>query len=131
MTGKRDVLISIKPKFVEKILDGTKKYEFRKQVPNKNRVGDVYIYSSAPVQRVVAKFPMTEVHVKSPKEVWELCHDYAGISESDFYQYYYGKDRAHAIEIKDLKKFDQPINPFKIGQKFWPPQSYMFVDWDF
>ena len=124
---KRDILISIQPQYVEKILNGTKRYEFRKIAPDKSFVRDFYIYSSAPVQRVVARFPMTEVHVGSPEQVWGICSEFAGGSKEDFLEYFDGKEKAYAIEIKGLHKFDEPINPFKQNKKFWPPQSYCYL----
>jgi len=127
MADKMDVLISIQPQYVEKILNGTKRYEFRKITPAKSAVRDFYIYSSAPVQRVVARFPMTEVHVGSPEAIWEKCGEFAGGPREDFFEYFEGREKAYAIEITGLQRFDKPINPYKQDEKFWPPQSYCYL----
>jgi predicted transcriptional regulator len=39
-----DVLLSVKPKFVEKIISGTKRYEFRKIIFKENEINRIYIY---------------------------------------------------------------------------------------
>ena len=127
MADKRDVLISIQPQYVEKIFNGSKRYEFRKIAPIKSAVRDFYIYTSAPVQRVVAKFPATEIHSGSPEMIWAKCQEYAGGSADGFFEYFDGKEKAYAIEIRGLEKFDEPINPYKLNEKFWPPQSYCFL----
>ena len=49
------VLLSIKPDYVEKILDGSKKYEFRKIIFNDN-IQRIMIYSSSPVKKIVGFF---------------------------------------------------------------------------
>ena len=41
------ILLSIKPEYVEKIFNRTKKYEFRKRMPYK-QVDKVIVYSNAP-----------------------------------------------------------------------------------
>ncbi len=48
-----DVLLSIKPKFAEAIIDGRKRYEFRKSKFAKKDINRVYIYSIYPVKKIV------------------------------------------------------------------------------
>ena len=55
------VLLSIKPEFVEKIFDGSKKYEYRKVLPKRTDISVIVIYASAPVQRVVGEFRINEI----------------------------------------------------------------------
>ncbi|WP_424358655.1 hypothetical protein [Methanocella sp. MCL-LM] len=128
MVDKRDVLISIQPQYVEKILNGTKRYEFRKIAPAKTAVRDFYIYTSAPVQRIVARFPTTEIHAGSPEAIWAKCGEHSGGSSEGFFEYFAGREKAYAIEIRGLETFDEPINPYKSNKKFWPPQSYCFLN---
>ena len=51
-----DVILSIKPKYVQSILSGEKQYEFRKAIFKNRTIDRVFIYSSAPVKRIVALF---------------------------------------------------------------------------
>jgi len=51
-----NVLLSVKPKYTEKILEGEKKYEFRRAIFKKQNIEKVYIYSSSPVSKIVAAF---------------------------------------------------------------------------
>jgi len=48
------ILISINPEYVEKILSGEKKYEFRKINP-KRKIDALVIYQTYPLMRVVAE----------------------------------------------------------------------------
>jgi len=51
-----NVLLSIKPKYANQILNGNKRYEFRKSVFNHRDLEMVYIYSSSPIKRIVGAF---------------------------------------------------------------------------
>lgn len=128
--AKRDVLISIRPQYVKTILNRTKRYEFRTVAPDIGNIGDVYIYASAPVQRIVASFTASEVIIGPPRSVWERCHEHAGETSEDFFGYFAGHDRANAIVLDYLRKASRPVNPFAIFERFRPPQSYMYVPWD-
>ncbi|MBR6125336.1 ASCH domain-containing protein, partial [Candidatus Saccharibacteria bacterium] len=47
------ILLSIKPEYTSRILEGSKKYEFRRSVA-KRKVDRILIYSTAPEMKVVA-----------------------------------------------------------------------------
>ena len=48
------ILLSIKPEYVDRILAGTKKYEYRKRLARSNS-SVLLVYSTSPVMKVVAK----------------------------------------------------------------------------
>ena len=49
------ILISINPEYVNEILSGRKKYEYRKVKAKKDNVDKMIIYATAPVMKVVAE----------------------------------------------------------------------------
>ncbi len=126
-----NVLLSVKPKYVEKILDGEKKYEFRRTIFKKSEIEKVYIYSSSPVGKITATFEIERILTDEPEKIWELCHKYAGISEKDFFSYFKNSDIAHAIKIGNICKFPFPIDPYQVIENFNPPQSYYYLYLDF
>ena len=63
------ILLSIKPEYVEKIFNMTKKYEFRKRIPCK-QINKVIVYSTAPSQSVVGEFEVLEIIVDKPSRLW-------------------------------------------------------------
>lgn len=123
-----DVLISIKPKYVDKILRGEKKFEFRKAVFKTKRVRKVFIYSSAPVQCIVASFEVEDILQGSPNKIWADCKEFAGIEEEAYFDYFNNREQAYSIKIKNLNIFKEPIRPSKHIEGFKAPQSYMYVD---
>ena len=123
-----DVLLSIKPRYVKSIIDGEKRYEFRKKVFRNPSVSRVLIYSSSPVKKIVASFEVGKILEDRPADLWENVKDYAGIDDRAFFDYFAGKSRAFAIEIQDLQELPEPIDPREAIPGFVPPQSYCYMD---
>lgn len=120
------VILSIKPKYCQAIIDGKKKYEFRKQIPKHWKNARFLIYASSPVQRIIGEFTSKEVINASPDEVWEKCERDAGITLQEFYSYFKDKDKAIALHIDDFTEYD-PIDPWEAFNQFYPPQSYQYL----
>ena len=126
-----NVLLSIKPKYVEEIRKGTKKYEFRKSLcskKNRDKLEKIFIYSSAPVQRIVARFFVEEILEDHPKNLWDKCKDVSGIEQIEFFKYFKDKNSGLAIKITEIKFFREPIIPEEIIPNFNPPQSFRYVE---
>ena len=56
------ILLSIKPEFVEKIISGEKKFEFRKSLPKRDGITTVVVYSTMPVGKVIGEFKVKNTH---------------------------------------------------------------------
>lgn len=122
------VILSIRPKHVQKIIRGTKKYEFRKVIFKDPTVSEVYIYSTSPVKKIIGKFRIGEILNDRPENLWEQLHEYSGLTNEDFYEYFSGKDKGYAIEITNFELFDEPIDPKKLLPNFVAPQSFRYLD---
>jgi len=124
-----DVLLSIKPKYVEEIEKRTKKYEFRKCVfklfEDTNRV---FIYSSPPVKKIVGCFKVGKILEEHLRVLWQELKDFAGIDEEDFFKYFENKERGFAVSIEELNIFKNPIDPKEIKENFRPPQTFSYID---
>ena len=123
-----DVLLSIKPNYVKSILEGEKRYEFRKAIFKNRDINRIFIYSSAPVKRIVALFEISRILEDHPAVLWDQVRDHAGINEKEFFSFFAGRERGYAIRIGKLREFDTPIDPLEEISGFVPPQSYCYVD---
>lgn len=121
-----NLIISIKPQFVEKILNGEKKYEFRRRI-YKREVEKIYIYQTAPDSKIVAYFTPGKIIKDTPKNLWNNFKNVSGTTENYLLSYLHDKEEAYAIEITNLKIFDEPFIPEGIRA----PQSYKYIDYDF
>lgn len=120
------VLLSIKPEFAFKIFDGTKKFEFRKVIFKKPNITTVVVYASSPVQQVIGEFEIDDILSFNPKAIWKMTKKYSGITEEFFYEYFANREIAHAIKIKNIKKYRKPLS-IKDDFNVVPPQSYVYL----
>ncbi len=123
-----DVLLSIKPRFAERIFNGTKKYEYRKTIFSRADIQKVVVYASSPVKKIVGEFQIAEILRDKPESIWQKTRILAGVNRDFFFEYFTGKDNAYAINIKHSKKYEAPVNPWDILPDFTPPQSFMYID---
>lgn len=119
------ILMSIKPEFVESILSGEKEYEFRKRVC-KRKVEKIYIYSTVPVQRIVAEADVEAILIETPTRLWEITHREAGIDKVFFDKYFEDREEAVAYKLTNVKKYRKPKMLQDLGVKT-APQSYQYV----
>lgn len=119
------VILSIKPEFVEKILKGEKKFEFRRQIFKKD-VDKVIVYASSPVKALIGEFTIDEIIENKLDLLWELTKKDAGITKEFFYKYFKNKNTGYAIKIKNFFKYEHPINLNSFGI-IYPPQSYLYL----
>jgi predicted transcriptional regulator len=122
-----NVIISIKPAYADMILDGKKRYEFRKHGFRK-QIDKVFIYSTKPISKIMGYFTFDEILKGTPPEIWEICSEYAGILEDDFYKYYERAKIAFAIKINSVFRIEEPISPFKIKGGFSSPRSFTYTN---
>jgi len=125
-----NVILSIKPKYVDAILDKRKKYEFRRNIFKNKNIDVVYIYSTSPVKQIVGAFTIENIIKDSPENLWNRFKEYSGLDKKEFFDYFGDNKIGFAIEIGRLEKFKNPINPEDIVQGFVPPQSFYYIDED-
>jgi predicted transcriptional regulator len=102
------VLLSIKPEYAEKILNKEKRFEFRKSIFKNKTVKTVIIYATKPVGKVIGEFEVAEIISACPADLWQQTVNYSGITEDFFMEYFNGRDIAHAIKVKKVKRYKQP-----------------------
>lgn len=128
MGGKMcSILLPINPIHVESILNGSKKYEYRKIRCKRDNVQKIIIYSTAPVMKVVGEVYIDEIIEDDPLTVWNITKGFAGINKDFFDGYYRGKRKAIAYKLGKIKKYAQPLTLEKMGIHF-TPQSLVYID---
>lgn len=120
------VLMSINPTHAEKILSGTKRYEFRK-TRCKRQVDVIVIYVTAPTRKVLGEVKVMGVIEDIPQSVWDKTKTAAGIDVSFFNRYFEGRETAVAYALGDVTVFSKPKNLSDYNLKV-APQSYAYVE---
>ncbi len=124
-----NVILSIKPKYAQAIISGTKKVEFRKKI-FKRPVDKVYIYSSSPSKKLIGFFTFIEVVEDNPAELWNKFQKVGGIDKADFFEYFKDSEKGYAIVVDTVEKFKKGIDPIDFFENFCAPQSYIYIDED-
>ena len=119
------ILLPINPEHVENILNGSKRYEFRR-VKCKRKIDKILIYATHPVKLIVGEVSVLDVIEDSKERVWEATSEFSGISEEFFKEYFIDKQQAVAYKLGNVNAFKEPITLDSLGVKF-PPQSFMYV----
>lgn len=120
------ILISIKPEYVEKIFNGTKKYEYRRCLATSRHVDKMIIYCTAPVKSVVGEVSVIGTISDTLEKLWEQTKEFAGISKEKYFEYFDGKERANCYVLGDCIKYDQPRKLEEFGVKV-APQAWFYV----
>lgn len=123
----RAVLLSIKPKYADLILAGSKKVELRRSWPS-NDIGVMVLYSSSPVQRLVGVAYVDRVNEADIEGLWQLASNYGGgVTHDELVEYFEGKKSAYGIMIKDARTAQCSADPKEVFPDFSPPQSYLYL----
>lgn len=123
-----DIIMSIKPKYADKILNGTKKFEFRKSIPKRiDEIDKVFIYSTFPIQMVIGYFTIKKVYKMNPLELWLYTWEQAEIEINDFQRYFQGKEFGYAIEIDKFITYQRPLFFKEIDATGKIPQSFKYI----
>ena len=119
------MLLSINPEFVERILNGTKLFEYRK-FRCREDVDKIIIYATAPQKQVVAEAEIEYIIEDAVLNVWHQTKQHSGITYSFFRKYYKGKKKAVAYRLKNVVLYDKPLSLEDIGVSC-APQSYCYL----
>ena len=122
----KTLLLSIKPEYVDRILLGTKKYEYRKRLA-KESFDKIYIYSTSPVMKVVGTVEVLGSLERSPSTWWEETKTKAGISRAKYREYFKNCKKAYAYQLGEVTVFDVPLALDDLGIST-APQSFVYID---
>lgn len=124
------LLLSIRPQFVKKLIDGTKRTELRRVKPRLQKGDIVLIYESAPTMALVGFGVVESVLQDRPESLWFLVGCSSGISKEEFNNYYSGVAVGYAINLSEIVTLVTPVALDTLRRQidgFHPPQSYRYL----
>lgn len=121
------LLLSLQPKYWQLILEGKKKYEYRRSF--RLEAVRAYIYVSSPRQEVAGFIDFGVPIIGAPNEIAEIAERQASGSRQDILDYLKGKDVGYAIPILLFEEMT-PVSLAELRSRFdfAPPQSYQVLD---
>lgn len=124
----RAVLLSIKPKYADLILAGSKTVELRRSWPS-NDIGVMVIYSSAPVQRLTGIALIKEIRECDFDTLWEISQAHGGGVTLEELQEYIGKKRlSYGVMLRHVVPAELQIDPKELFPNFTPPQGFLYLN---
>ena len=120
------VLLSIKPEFANRIFDGSKKYEFRKAIFKNPNIKTVVVYASSPIRKVIGEFEIDTILRDIPANIWKETQNNSGISKDFFFDYFFNKEVAFAIKVKNTWRYKEPLC-LRSNYNIYPPQSFCYI----
>lgn len=120
------ILLSINPNHVENIMNGTKRYEFRKRAC-KRHVDKILIYSTTPVMKVVGEAEVEDALIDKPQIIWKKTQKKSGIEKPFFDEYYADKEQAVAYKLKNVVEYEvaKELKEYGISNA---PQSFQYIE---
>lgn len=129
----RIVFLSIKPEHAEAILDGSKRYEYRRQPPVADPPFTMLLYATDGVGDVVGAALVDDVIRDNAHAVAKATVDATPQTTDDVLEYFDGKREATALKIRHAVRVEPPVEDVEI-RKAWPdftvPQNFRYVTED-
>jgi len=121
-----NLLLPIKPRFAEAIMEGRKEVEFRK-ARFRHPVERAVIYATAPRQEIVGLFEVCWLEYDCPDTIWNRHGRQGAISRRDFFRYYNGTELACAMGVGEVTAFLKAFCPREHLGQFVIPQQFRYL----
>ena len=119
------MLLSIKPQYVEKIIAGKKKFEFRK-FHCRDGIDTIVIYATAPTKKVIGEVSLIDIIEGDVEYVWHETKGFGGILKKDYKAYYKEREVAIAYRLGDVTLYDEP-KPLTDLSLDYVPQAFAYL----
>jgi predicted transcriptional regulator len=123
-----DVLLSVRPKYAERLLAGAKLVEIRKKFSKKWLGRKAVLYASQPQAALVGEATIHSITRGRPTDIWSCFETSIGGSWEEFEGYTASADEVSAIELSDIRPYRAPVPldqvEYLLKEDLRPPQSY-------
>lgn len=124
------ILLSVKPRFVNLITDGSKHVELRRSIPART-LRTIALYSSSPIQAIVGLADVSQVIEGTATRLWQIARDNGGgLTRKELREYFSGKKTGFAIMLENVRVFKNPVKPKEFFKVFTAPQSFRYLTED-
>ena len=127
---KRDIIISIKPKYTDKIIQGRKTVELRRRFPSSTMRGTIaHIYSTSPVQAMVGRAEISDIVRLPVSAIWREYGSEALVEKKDFDEYFCGLEEGVVLKLENVLELPRHFSLSELRERFGfePPQSFLYA----
>jgi predicted transcriptional regulator len=123
------LMMSIQPKYMDRILNGDKVIELRKKFNHKWIQRRITLYSTSPNKAILGHAIVQNVISNTPEKIWEQYGAELGCSQIEYKQYTENADKIFAIKLVNVTPYKSPIFLTQLSKflnaDLIPPQSYL------
>jgi predicted transcriptional regulator len=128
---RHTLFISVRPRFAELLLNGTKTVELRRLRPAVGIGSPVLLYASSPTCALLGTGKIGEVQVGTQDDIWLRHGARTGLSRDEYDDYFRDSARAIAIVLARIRRLTRPVplRELRHGREwFRPPQSFRYLN---
>lgn len=125
-----NVMFSLKPRFIEAFLDGSKSVELRRRPPSLPSGTIVWLYGTIPCGQVMAMAKIRHIEVAAISQIWDEFSSELGLEKAEFDEYLAGLENAVAIALDNVSPMEVPVNLDTLrflDAGFQPPQFFRHI----
>lgn len=122
----KTILLSIFKEYAEKIIDGEKRFEFRKRIPQK-KISHIVFHTTSPDSKIVCIAEVNNIIADSPQKLWDKTAPFSGVKREFFFSYFKNSEIAYAYEIKNVYKIKRSLTLQDPQIRLTAPQSFKYL----
>ena len=131
MVAEPPVLLSVRPRFADALLNGTKTVEMRRRPMRLHAGALCLLYASSPIRALTGALSVASVDHGTPDDLWRRHGPRTALTRDEYDDYLHGRSTACALLVAAVVTFDTPVALAELRRRstaFVIPQSYRFVD---
>lgn len=122
-----DILISVKQKYLQRILNGKKTVELRRKRVDVPKGTRIWLYAAAPMAEICAYTSVRAIVTAPPRTIWKRYGSAAGLTNEEFNCYFAGSQLGCAILLDEVHGFEPALKLNELRSRlgvFHPPQFF-------
>ena len=120
-----DVIISVRPEYVQRIIAGKKSIEIRTKRPNLGAGDTIWIYEKLPTGHISVRTQVDCLKTMTPLSAWRKHKTKIGISCEEYKDYVNGRELISLIFLRAVRVLHRPVSLEQLRyahSEFCPPQ---------
>ncbi len=126
----QSLLLSVRPRFAQALLAGTKTVEIRRRFPDIPAGMTVVIYSSSPEKAVLGTMVAEELIRSTAADIWRDFSGAIGIQKSELTEYLEGATECSVLKLSEPKAWANPVPLDELRRTLHiePAQSFRYLN---
>jgi len=125
----RPLVLSLRPRFADAILDGTKTVELRRTRLSAPSGTLLILYASTPVMAVIGTAILADRDTDTPSRIWRRHRPNLSLTKAEYDAYLAGASTATAVTVASPQRLPEPhtLAALRTRATFRPPQSFRYL----